>query len=134
MVCARFDGEKKMRLRAFLVCTLLAVSATAAAHHSPAMFDTEKITKLQGIVRDFQWHNPHCYVQLLVKDAKGKEVEWSLEMGAPMYLYNKGWRPSSLKAGDSISVTLAPLRSGKAGGLLVEVVMPDGRKLGGVSP
>jgi hypothetical protein len=123
-----------MRPGALVICTVLAVSATAAAHHSPVMFDSEKILKLQGTVRQFQWHNPHCYVQLAVSDAKGRLIEWSLEMGAPMYLYNKGWRPSSLKVGDQVSVVVAPLRSGKPGGLLVEAVMADGRKLGTPNP
>lgn len=103
---------------------------TALAHHSPAMFDQEKIVEMSGTVRLFQWTNPHSYIQLVVKNAQGKEEEWSLEMGAPMYLYNRGWRPSTVKPGDAIKVTVAPLRSGKHGGLLLEVTTADGKPLG----
>jgi hypothetical protein len=51
-------------------------------------------------------------------------------MGAPMYLYNRGWRPSTLKAGDRLVVTVAPLRNGSRGGLLTEARSADGKPLG----
>lgn len=102
----------------------------AAAHHSSAMFDQQKKVELTGTVREFQWTNPHCYIQLLVKNAQGKEEEWSLELGAPMYLYGRGWRPSTLKAGDRLVVTLSPLRNGSRGGLLVDAKTMDGKPLG----
>ncbi len=103
---------------------------TSTAHHSAAMFDDRHRVKLSGTVRKFQWTNPHCYVQLMVKNGKGKEEEWSLEMAGPMYLYNLGFRPSTLKSGDQLSVTIAPLRNGSTGGLLVEAITADGRRLG----
>ena len=95
-----------------------------------AMFDQTKVVTLAGNVREFQWTNPHCYIQLMVKNALGKEVEWSLEMGAPMYLYANGWRPRTLKAGDHISVTINPLRDGKPGGVIITATMANGKKLG----
>jgi len=102
----------------------------AVAHHSAAMFDQTKTVELTGTVRLFQWSNPHCYIQLLVKDERGREEEWSLEMGAPMYLYNRGWRPSTVKPGDQLKVKLNPLRKGGRGGLLVEAKSMDGKPLG----
>ena len=101
------------------------------AHHSAAMFDDSQRVPLTGTVREFQWSNPHCYVQLVVTPAKGPPVEWSLEMGAPTYLYNLGWRPSTLKPGEQVSVKIAPLRNGKPGGLLLELTKADGRHFGG---
>jgi len=85
---------------------------------------------LKGVVREFQWTNPHSYIQLLVRNDAGNETEWNLEMGAPNYLYNNGWRPGTLKSGDNVVVTIAPLKSAADGGLVVEVTMADGRKLG----
>jgi hypothetical protein len=105
-------------------------SGPVQAHHSMAMFDQAKEVTLTGTVRQFQWTNPHCYIQLMVPDAGGKQVEWSLEMGAPMYLYANGWRPKTLKAGDKLSVTINPLRNGKPGGVILTATMADGRKLG----
>ena len=101
------------------------------AHHSPAMFDGSKVLTLTGTVRTFQWTNPHSYIQLVVKPDDGPEQEWSLEMGANVYLYNLGWRPSTVKAGDTLTVTVVPLRNGQRGGLLVEAKTADGKTLGG---
>ena len=101
------------------------------AHHSPAMFDFQKELALTGTVRAFQWTNPHSYIQLVVKADDGAEQEWSLEMGANVYLYNLGWRPSTVKAGDTLKVIVVPLRSGKSGGgLLVRATTADGKTLG----
>lgn len=109
----------------------LSIGATAArGHHSMAMFDQTKTVKLTGTVREFQWTNPHCYIQLVVKDAAGAATEWSLEMGAPMYLYAAGWRPGTLKSGSEISVSINPLKDGKPGGVIVTAAFADGKPIG----
>ena len=105
----------------------------AYAHHSMSMFDQQREVTVVGMVRQFQWTNPHCYIQLVAKDASGKEVEWSMEMGAPMYLYARGWRPSTLKPGTEVKVTAYPLRNGHPGGVVLDVSTPDGKSLGAVS-
>ena len=102
----------------------------AGAHHSFAMFDLQKQVTVSGTVRQFQWTNPHAYIQLVAKDASGNDVEWSMEMGAPMYLYARGWRPGTLKAGQRITVTLNPLRNGKPGGVVRDVTTADGKAIG----
>lgn len=112
------------------VGALALAGGTAHAHHSFAMFDMGKEVTVEGTVKQFQWTNPHAYIQVMSRDASGKDVEWSMEMGAPMYLYARGWRPSSLKAGMRISVTLNPLRNGKPGGVVREVTTADGRPVG----
>jgi hypothetical protein len=103
---------------------------TAAAHHSPVMFDQTQPLTMTGTVREFQWTNPHSYVQLVVKNEQGEDVEWNLEMAAPTYLYNLGWRPSTVKAGDTLTVTVAPLRKGGNGGLLLKAATADGKPIG----
>lgn len=107
------------------------LTSAALAHHSAAMFDNEQSTVISGTVKEFQWTSPHCYIQLLVSNEAGEEEEWSLEMAAPPYLYSLGWRPSTLKTGDRISVTLQPLRNGERGGLAKDIRDAAGNKLGG---
>lgn len=109
---------------------ILAAGPTAQAHHSAAMFDPAAPKTLTGTVREFQWTNPHCYIQLLVRSDNGVEEEWSLEMGAPTHLQRNGWRKSTLRAGDRITVTFNPLRNGGKGGEVQEAVAADGRPLG----
>jgi hypothetical protein len=119
-----------MPRRPILTLAVLLASSAACGHHSVAMFDSTRHLTLDGTVREFQWGSPHCYIQLLVKADTAQTQEWSLEMGAPMYLYRLGWRPSTLKAGDKISVKIMPLRDGTHGGLLVHATTADGRQLG----
>ena len=109
---------------------VMAAGVPAQAHHSFAMFDLQKQVTVSGTVRQFQWTNPHAYIQLVAKDASGNDVEWSMEMGAPMYLYARGWRPGTLKAGQFITVTLNPLRNGKPGGVVRDVTTADGKSIG----
>ena len=120
----------RFQLAAAAAQVTASLSVGAAAHHSFAMFDMGKEVTVKGKVKKFQWTNPHAYIQLVSKDASGKEVEWSMEMGAPMYLYARGWRPGSLKAGMDISVTLNPLRNGKPGGVVRDVTTADGKPIG----
>ena len=116
---------------AWAAALALAAGATPAlAHHSMAMFDANKTVTLKGTVKQFQWTNPHCYIQLMVKDAAGAEKEWSLEMGAPMYLYAKGWRPSIIKAGMPLTITINPLRNGQPGGVVLTATAADGKPIG----
>jgi len=52
------------------------------------------------------WANPHVYFFIDVKDPDtGKVTNWAFEMGAPAVLTRSGWRRSSVKVGDIITVT-----------------------------
>ena len=115
-----------------LLTSFTVFTSTALAHHSPVMFDRTQPVTLTGTVREFQWTNPHSYIQLVVKNDQGQDEEWSLEMAAPTYLYNLGWRPSTVKTGDTLTVTVAPLRKGGKGGLLLKAVTADGKPIGRV--
>jgi hypothetical protein len=106
---------------------------TLFAHHTRAMFDQTKQVTLSGTVKEFQWTNPHCWIQVLVADAtnpQAEPVEWGLEMGAPLELMRHGWKPGSLKPGDRVAVVINPLRDGQHGGLVVSVSGPDGQMIG----
>jgi hypothetical protein len=120
-----------MKPRVVLAATLLALfSGAAGAHHSFAMFDQEKEVKLVGTIKEVQWTNPHIWVQVLVKNAAtGQMVEWSIEGGSPNGLSRQGWRRNSIKAGDSVEITIHPLKNGENGGSLMRVLV-DGKPVG----
>jgi hypothetical protein len=121
-----------MRFKFPIVLTLALATAAipVMAHHSFAMFDSTKQTTLTGTVTDFQWTNPHSYIELDVPNESGVVKHWSVEMGSPSILQPGGWKHATLKAGDKITVILSPLKNGDPGGLLVQANLPDGRKLG----
>jgi hypothetical protein len=112
---------------AVLAGTLSGVSVRAFAHHSFAMFERDKEVTLTGTVREFQWTNPHAFIEMDVPDPRGNLEKWAIEMNSPNNLTRQGWKSSMLKPGDKVSVTLNPLRDGKKGGLFVSVVLPDGK-------
>ena len=111
---------------------LLMLAATPAlAHHSFAMFDHEHQLKMSGTVIYFQWTNPHVYIDLRVQNTYGAQAHFShftIECANPGILDRVGWKWNMIKKGDQITVIVAPLRSGKAGGLLKQITLSDGRK------
>jgi hypothetical protein len=112
-------GMKASLCLAAVVAASLA--APAFAHHSFAMFDNQKDVTLEGTIKEFQWTNPHSWIQVMVKDESGKEVEWSIEGGSPNSLSRNGWKRTSLKPGDKVVVITHPLKDGSPGGSLVSV-------------
>lgn len=115
-----------------LSCALLAgIALPAMAHHSFSMFDDKKELVLKGVVKEFQWSNPHTWIQLNVTDASGKVVEWSIEGGSPNLVGRQGWKRNTFKPGDEVEITVHPLRDGQPGGSFMRAVLPDGSRLGG---
>ncbi|MGX7897026.1 DUF6152 family protein [Tsuneonella sp. HG222] len=103
-------------------------TGSASAHHSFAMFDKSKERWIDATVDQFQWTNPHTWIQVTSR-GEGKAVRWSLEGGSPNILSRNGWRRSSLKPGEKVRVLFYPLRDGKPGGSFVEVHKTDGTVL-----
>ena len=123
-------SQRLRTLCALAAGALISIPISALAHHSFAMFDQAKQVTVAGTVRDFQWTNPHAFIQ--VEDAQGKM--WGIELNSPNNLVRQGWKRTALKPGDKISVTLNPLRDGRPGGLFNAVTLPDGRVLGNPKP
>ena len=105
------------------------IATPCAAHHSFANFDMASTVTLQGTVKELQWTNPHCFVQLLVPGAAGS-VEWSLEMNSTLASYRAGWRPHSVSPGDKVTVTINPSKDGTPSGHLISAADSSGHVLG----
>ena len=114
---------------AAVIAALLGAGA-ASAHHSFAMFDQKKPTTVTGVVHEFQWTNPHSFIELDVIDPQSGPQTYAIEMNSPNNLTRQGWKSTSLKAGDKANVIIAPLRDGGKGGLFVAATLPDGKIIG----
>jgi len=115
---------------ALIIGSVLALSAgTAFAHHSFAMFDNAKEQTLEGTVKDFQWTNPHIWIQVNVKGPDGKVTEWSIEGGSPNGLKRSGWSKKSMNAGDKVVMKIHPLKDGSPGGSFMSATV-NGQELG----
>jgi hypothetical protein len=111
------------------VSSAMLLTGVAFAHHSFAMFDRDKEVVLTGVVHEFQWTNPHAFIEFDIANGKGEPERWSVEMNSPNNLTRQGWKSTYLKGGDKVTVTLNPLRDGKHGGLFVAIVLADGKVL-----
>ena len=119
-------------LRYAAATLMLALPAIPAlSHHSFAMFDqTQRIT-LKGTVGDFQWTNPHAFIEVDVPATDPNAGHWQVELNSPNNLKRQGWKSSSVKVGDAVSLTLFPLRdmSERKGGLFISLTLADGTVL-----
>lgn len=103
----------KRRLVVMVAVISLVVCGPALAHHgAPALYDILHPIDVKGTVTEFVWRNPHAQIYMDVKDANGKVVHWSVETNAPGGLTRAGWTRNTLEAGDVITVTLCPAKSG----------------------
>lgn len=120
-------------LVAVALCGMSIPTSPAFAHHSTAMYNYRLTKVLSGTVRQFQWTNPHSFIQIVVTNSKGKLEEWSIECGAPTTMSMTGWTRDSLKVGDKVKISVAPLRDGSNGGTLRHVTLSNGKVLHGAA-
>lgn len=110
------------------------IATTASSHHSTAGIDNTRSLTVTGTVKEFRWTNPHVWIYLMVPDAQGKDVQWDIEGTSLVVLARSGWKSSSMKPGDKVEVTLAPMRNGDPGGVVFQVKLPSGEVLKAGSP
>lgn len=115
--------------RVRFIAALSFLALPVLAHHSSAMFDMQSEITLTGTVKEFQFTNPHCWIQLLVS-TNGATDEWSIQMGAPIQVFQGGWNAHTLKPGDKITVIVHPMRDGTMGGNFISATAADGQQLG----
>lgn len=109
----------------------------AGAHHSTAAFDSTRVVKIEGTVKQFRWINPHASIKIDgISEGDEPDGLWTVEMTAPNVLINEGWTRTALKEGDKVTMFVNPLRNkvtlndGSTGGLYVGVILANGEKLG----
>jgi hypothetical protein len=120
----------KWRLAALLAAfSLLFMTGSISAHHSTAMYDNEHPITVTGSVKKFDWTNPHAFIYLEVKNEKGNIVEWEVEMMSLNHLRGYGWTSKTVKAGDMISCTGSPAKSGAPSMISNRMKLADGREI-----
>jgi hypothetical protein len=117
-------------IRMLAAATLSLAAAPAYAHHSYAMFDSTKTVALSGTVKEFQFTNPHSWIQVMAPGPKGDLVEWSVQMGAPFELIRAGMGPETLKPGDKITIQIHPAKDGVTAGSFLSATDGNGRPIG----
>jgi len=117
----------------FLLAPFLLASIVALAHHSGVMFDRDKEVSLKGIVKEFVFVNPHVSILISVTDENGVTKDWSFEAASTQALVRSGWRKSTLKVGNTVTIVGHPLKDGRAGAQLVRAILADGTVMPGAT-
>ena len=128
-------------LTSFALALAVFAAPALGAHHSfAAEYGNEGVT-LKGAVTKIEWHNPHVFFYIDVRDEQTEKVtNWALEMGAPAVIQRLGWTRTTMKIGDVVIVSGTKAKNGKPLANARSVVMAStGKKLGagsseGVNP
>jgi len=119
----------KTRFRLLLSIGSLAVlTIPLLAHHSGAMFEKEKTITVEGVVKQFQYTNPHSWLLVDVKNKDGSVTTWGFEAEGPSTLQRAGIRPSDFAAGTKLKITGHPMKDGSPAAAWVEATRADGKR------
>ena len=111
-----------MRLRiAPSILTILLVGMGLAAHHGTSTYDMNTEISLTGTVKEWTFGNPHSWLWLNVTAGQKPVEEWSIESAPPTYLTGQGWSASTIKAGETLTILISPLKTEPRRGILLEV-------------
>jgi len=100
------------------------------AHHAATMFDTTRVVEMTATIKELQWTNPHIWIQVYVQKPSGGREEWSIEGMGPNSLSRQGWRPTSFKPGEVVTLRINPMRDGSPAGMFVGVKFANATTLG----
>ena len=117
-------------IAALLVSGALLAGSQVLAHHAGTMF-SEEVKEISGTVKEFQFTNPHSWIQVMVETKPGEPLqEWSVEWGSPNQLGRQGIRPSTFKPGSKVTMRIRPMRDGSPAGGFVGAKFEDGKTVG----
>ncbi len=109
---------------------LVLVTPGTRAHHSSAMFDKSIVVEANATVAEFQWTNPHVWIEISIANGNGVVDRWSIEGRGPNSLFREGWRPRSFRPGDMITIRFNPMRDGSNAGGFIGARFEDGHTIG----
>jgi hypothetical protein len=108
------------------VCLAAFLAAPLLAHHSGTMFDEEKIVTLEGVVKEFQYTNPHSWLLVDITGADGKVVTWGFEAEGPTTLMMMQVRRSDFAPGTKVTISGHPMKDGRPAASWVRATRADG--------
>lgn len=107
---------------------VLLFATSALAHHSVSNFDFDKSVTVSGNVGYFSFTNPHSFIDIQVKDEKGATTIWKVFATSKVVLQRYGWSPSSVKVGDTITVTGHPDKTKPQEMYLTKIKFANGKE------
>ena len=117
-----------MRSWLLLMLIVAVVASPVAAHHSSGMFEERKEVTLTGVVKEFQYSNPHSWLVVDVKGPGGKVTTWGFEAEGPSTLTRAGIRLRDFKPGTPVTMTGRPMKDGRPAAIWVKAVRLTDKK------
>ena len=108
---------------------LLAVSPVWAHHAFAAEYDAKKQVRLEGVVTQMEWINPHAWIHIDVTGPDGKVTSWMVEGGSPNILLRRGFNKNTLEKGQKITVDGFQAKDGSNRANGSNITYPDGKRL-----
>jgi hypothetical protein len=97
---------------------VLIYSTTVSAHHGTSAYDLSKTITTEATVTTFEWANPHCLLDVDIKDDSGKIKQWTIQTYSILYLGRAGWNRNTLKPGDKVNISFHPAKNGTTFGYI----------------
>jgi hypothetical protein len=116
----------QLRIIAVTLAVVVFCPAIALPHHSNVAYEVTKVVTISGVVKNFDWVNPHTWLHVVVDDGKGGKVEWACEGRAPGVLLRAGWTRTILKPGETVTVDMSPAKDGSKTSIIARVTKADG--------
>ena len=113
-------------IRSFGMLTYFVFLIPLQAHHAGVMFAEEEEVTVEGVVKEFQYTNPHSWLLIDVTDENGKTVTWGFEAEGPSTLMRRGIRAGDLTPGTKVTVTGHPMIDGRPAAAWTRAVREDG--------
>ena len=107
---------------------MLAYAMPAAAHHSGTMFDDTREVVLTGVVKEFQYTNPHSWLIVNVTNEDGSVTTWGFEAEGPSRIRQSGIRKGDFPPGTKVTITAHPMKDGRPAGAWTRAVREDGKE------
>lgn len=114
-------------MRRLLGCLalFLVAAGSASGHHSTANFDSDTTTTVTGVVSYVSFTNPHSFIDMDVTSAGGV-TKYKVFATSKVALLRYGWRPDSVKAGDTITIAGRPDRTDPTQLYMLRITFADG--------
>ena len=118
--------RRRISVLAVAIGVLFCQAPALLAHHSDSAFDAGQVIKLNGVVTELKWANPHIWIYLSVDDGTGGKVEWHVEGRPPGILSRAGWTKNSLKPGWVVTILCNPAKDGSRVAMALRVTLENG--------
>lgn len=109
------------------------LSTGAFAHHSAAQFDFRNTVLVTGKVMEVRFANPHMRLVLEVTDEARGTRNIEFEGHSRNNMRRQGLMPDMFTEGDTVTIRIAPMRTGEDGGYVTALRTPDGEEIGRVT-